>query len=480
MSFASSVSGVVLSPPTPTSPPTPSPLPPKHQPWWSDVALVFTWLTALVVVSLWVAGGGVQDLLGASGASGALTTLGRLSGLLASDLLLVQVLMMARIPWVERTYGQDRLARWHRVLGFTSFTLMLLHIAAIWLGYAASGPQGVWGTLVDLALNYPGMLLALAGSAALVAVTVTSVKAARRRLRYESWHLIHLYAYLGVGLALPHQLWTGAEFVSSPAASVFWWGLWASAAAAVLVCRVGLPVVLNLRHRLVVQEVRREGPGATTVVVSGRQLHRLPVRAGQYFTWRFLDGPGASRANPYSLSAAPDGRTLRITAAHAGDGSARLARLRPGVRVLVEGPYGRMHEGVRTRRKVLLLAGGIGVAPMRALLEGLAQAPGDVTLVYRASDQDDLLLFDELAEHARRRRARFVLVVGRRATGRESWLPAHAAHFADEDAIRQIVPDVADHDVFICGSPGWMTAAERAVRAAGVPRRHIHLERFSY
>ncbi len=48
-------------------------------------------------------------------------------------------------------------------------------------------------------------------------------KPARRRLRYEAWHLLHLYAYLGVGLALPHQLWTGADFTSSRAATLYWW-----------------------------------------------------------------------------------------------------------------------------------------------------------------------------------------------------------------------------------------------------------------
>ena len=71
-------------------------------------------------------------------------------------------------------------------------------------------PQTFW----NLTVTYPGMLLALGGTLALVMVVVTSIKAARRKLRYESWHLIHLYAYLGVGLALPHQLWTGTDFTS--------------------------------------------------------------------------------------------------------------------------------------------------------------------------------------------------------------------------------------------------------------------------
>ena len=70
-----------------------------------------------------------------------------------------------------------------------------------------------------------------------------------------------------------------------------------------------------------------------------------------------------------SVSAAPDGHSLQISVAAAGDGTRRLATMRPGTRVLVEGPYGRLHEGVRTRRGVLLLAAGIGIAPMKALLE---------------------------------------------------------------------------------------------------------------
>jgi predicted ferric reductase len=378
----------------------------------------------LVVVALWVAGGGVQGL---AGVGTALISVGRLAGLVASDLLLIQVLLMARIPMVEASYGQDELARRHRLVGFTSFNLMVVHVVAITFGYAAASPQGLWATIVAFTLNYPGMLLAIAGTAALVMVPITSIKAARKRLRYESWHLLHLYAYLGVGLALPHQLWTGKDFLTSPAASVFWWVMWAGAAGAVLVFRVGQPLWRTLRHRLVVTAVVAESASVTTVVMSGRALDRLPVRAGQFAQWRFLTGPGFTRAHPYSLSAAPDGRTLRITAAHTGDGSGALARLRPGTRVAFEGPYGRLHEGVRTRAKVLLMASGIGITPMRALLEELDQGPGDVTLIYRTHSAGDRLLVDELTALAKTRGARFFVVAGPRAPPKPP-PPAPASH----------------------------------------------------
>ncbi len=468
-------SGAAAGPPAPTGSPARRRV--RVPLWWRDLAGLLAWGSLLAVVALWVADGGVQGL---SGWAGWTTGLGRLSGLLASDLLLLQVLLMARVPFVERSYGQDELARRHRLVGFTSFTLLLSHLVTIVLGYAATERRTVLGEAWSMVLTYPGMLLATAGTLALVAVVVTSVRAARRRLRYESWHLLHLYAYLGAGLALPHQLWTGADFLTSPLATAYWWGAYAIALGAVLVFRVAQPLLRSLRHRLVVEDVVVEAPGVVSVHVSGRHLHRLPVAAGQFFSWRFLDGPGWTRAHPYSLSAAPTSDRLRITVKDLGDGSRALAGLRPGTRVLVEGPYGRLRPDVRTRRKVLLAAGGIGVTPLRALLEELDYAPGEATLLVRASTEQDIVLREELSQLALRRGARVLWLPGPRVPGRASWLPVAAAHLTDVEGLRWLVPDVAEHDVVLCGADAWMTSLRTAALACGVPSGHIHLERFSW
>ncbi len=445
--------------------------------WWRDVTAALAWAVVLFVVALWVSGGG----LGAFGSAGdGLTSLGRLAGLLASVLILLQVLLMARIPIVEQAWGQDELARVHRLVGFTSFTLMLAHIGLVIVGYSLGTGVGVVGTFLDEVLHSPGMLLALAGALALVMVVVTSVKRARRRLRYESWHLLHLYAYLGAGLALPHQLWSGADFRASTASTLFWWGLYGAALAAVIVFRVGLPLARSLRHRLVVSQVVAESPTVTSVVLTGRNLHRMPVRAGQFFQWRFLDGPGWSRANPYSLSAAPDGRSLRLTVEGVGGSSGRLAGLRPGTRVLVEGPYGRLHAGVGTRAKSVLIGAGIGITPLRALLEELPAGPDATVLIYRVGSRDDLVLSDELVRLAASRGARVTAVVGHRQLSWDSWLPVEASHVDDVEALRRIVPDIAERDVYVCGAPAWMDAVIAAARGAGVPQESIHHERFSY
>ena len=445
--------------------------------WWRDASAVFAWGVTLFVVALWVVGGGLAAF---GSLSESLTNLGRLSGLLASVLMLLQVLLMARIPLVEQAWGQDELARVHRLVGFTSFNLMLAHIVLITVGYSAGTDLGVIATFVDLVLHSPGMLLALAGTIALVMVVVTSVKKARAKLRYESWHLLHLYAYLGAGLALPHQLWTGADFNTNVVATVFWWGLYAFALVAVLVYRVGLPAYRSSRHRLVVAEVVDESPTVTSVVMTGRRLDRLPVRAGQFFQWRFLDGAGWTRGNPYSLSAAPDGRSLRITAEAVGASSARLATLRPGTKVLVEGPYGRLHAGVRTSEKAVLIGAGIGITPLRAILEELPASPDGVVVIYRVGSQADIVLGDELLDLARAKGGRVVAVVGHRNRERASWLPVDVGHLTDAEALTRIVPDIAERDVYVCGNPAWMDTVITAAHEAGVPDDAVHHERFTY
>lgn len=445
--------------------------------WWADAGGVAATASLLVVAALWVANGGVQQLL--AGGGDAWSAAGRLTGLVSSDLLLLQVLLMARVPLVERAFGQDRLARWHRWTGFTSFNLMVAHIVLITVGYAIASGANVFAEVWELTVEYPGMLLAAAGTVALVMVVVTSTRAARRRLRYESWHLLHLYAYLGVGLALPHQLWTGADFLSSPLSTAYWWTLYAVSAGAVLVYRVGLPVWRNARHRLTVSHVVPEGPGLTSVYLTGRHLHELPVRAGQFLQWRFLDGPGWTRAHPYSLSATPHTGVLRITVKDLGDGSSRVASLTPGTRALVEGPYGRLTGESYTGGPVVMMACGIGVTPLLALLGELPYRAGGATLLYRARSAAEIAFRDELDWLARQRGVRVVYLLGPRA-GAASWLPRHAAGIGDAEALRRMAPSIAAADVYVCGPDSWTEAARAAARAAGVPASRVHTEQFAW
>jgi ferredoxin-NADP reductase len=207
--------------------------------------------------------------------------------------------------------------------------------------------------------------------------------------------------------------------------------------------------------------------------VTGRDLGRLRVEAGQFFRWRFLTAGRWWQAHPFSLSAAPNGRFLRLTVKASGDHSRGLGRLRPGVRVLAEGPYGAFTATLRRRRGVLLLAGGVGVAPLRALMVALPAGPGEMDLIYRASTPGEVLFPHELARIAKARRVSVHYVVGSRVGG-------HPAGQLAADRLRSLVPDLARREVFVCGPPGMVDVARRELHRAGVPRRHIHAERFDF
>jgi predicted ferric reductase len=399
-------------------------------------------LNGVVVVALW-GPAGLRDI---HDTASLLTGLGRVTGLLGAYLALVQLLLLARIPGLDL----ERLARVHRWNGFACLALLAAHAVLITAGYTVGDRISLPDEVSRLISGYPGVITATAGLVALIAVTVTSIVIVRRRLRYETWYFVHLYAYLGVALAFSHQLATGSMFVGRPGARAYWYALYAMTLGCLVVFRLGLPLWRSTRHGLRVLRVVDEAPGVVSLEIGGRSLDRLKARTGQFFTWRFLTRRHWWEAHPFSLSAAPDGRRLRITVKGLGDYTTSLRDVPPGTRVIAEGPFGGFRP---TGRGVALIAGGIGITPVRALLEDL---PGDVVVVYRVAREEDVILRDELDALAH-----VHYVVGGAPLSPERLL--------------ELVPDLAERDVFVCGPP----AMTEAVRATGVPRRRVFVERFA-
>lgn len=401
-----------------------------------------------------------------------LTNAGRVTGLLAGYGVVVLVALMARLPPLERSIGADRLARWHSMGGRYTVGLVVAHGLLITWGYAVTAHTNVVAQTKTLLTSYPDVLAASVAGLLLIGVGLSSARAARRRLRYETWYYLHFYTYLAVALAFSHQFAAGAEFMTHLGARVVWGAMYAGVAAAILWYRFITPAAQALRHQLRVVCVEREAADVFSVIVEGRRIAELGAQSGQFFRWRFLNSDLWWTSTPYSLSAPPSANRMRITVKAVGDHSAALARVRPGTRAIAEGPYGAMTADVRSRRKVLLIAGGVGITPLRALFQTLRAEPGDLTLVYRASRESDLVFRDELEELGRRSSANVRYVVGRRAElGRD---PLSAA------ALRSNVPDLAAHDVYVCG-PGAMTQSLlRELHRAGVPRNQVHHESFEF
>jgi predicted ferric reductase len=255
--------------------------------------------------------------------------------------MLIMVLLMGRLPWLERPVGQDRLIRWHRQVSPWALGLIAAHVVLITVGYTQAANSGVLAEIKLLITSYRDILAAVAGFGLLVLAGVTSYRYVRRRMRYETWWVVHLYLYLGLALAFAHQIVTGVSFIGHPLVRALWIVVWAATAGTVIVFRVGQPIWRSLRHQLTVVEVRDEAPGVVSVVCQGRHLDQLAVSGGQFFLWRFLTRDLWWRAHPYSLSALPRPPHLRVTIKGLGDQSRAMAHLPPGTRVAIEGPYGR-------------------------------------------------------------------------------------------------------------------------------------------
>ncbi|MFG2285486.1 ferric reductase-like transmembrane domain-containing protein [Streptomyces sp. NPDC048595] len=396
-------------------------------------------------------------------------TFAHLTGLLAGYGVLAMLLLMARVPAVEHGVGADRLARWHALGGRYVLILCCAHAALALFGYAAHTGLDLLGATRAL-LGYPGLAAAAAGTVLLAGVGISSAREVRRRVRHETWRAVHLLTYVATALAFAHQL-SGPDLAGGPLAAWLWTLLHTTVGTLLVWYRLVVPVRAARRHGLRVVEVRGEGPGVVSVVMRGHGLEALRAEAGQFFRWRFLSRRLWRTALPFSLSAPVRDDTLRITVKACGDHTRRIRRLRPGVRVLATGPFGAMTAHRRTRSKVLLLAGGVGITPMRALFETLPGGPGDLTLLYRAGDAGQLVLRQELEAIAAARGATLHYLLGPSDGPYDPLAPR---------ALRGLVPDLPEHDVYLCGPPGMARAAVAALEKAGVPASRVHSEQFAF
>jgi predicted ferric reductase len=401
-----------------------------------------------------------------------ITDAGNILGLLSGYGFVVLVALMARMPPLERGIGTDRLARWHAMGGRYVITLVTGHVVLIVWGYAVTAQESVTSESVTLLTTYPDVLMATVAWALLLGVAAFSARAARRRLSYETWYYAHLYTYLAMALAFSHQFAVGPSFVSSLDARVVWSAMYIIVGGAIVWYRFVTPLRMAARHRFTVVGVEAEAPGIVSVYITGHDLHRLRAEPGQFFRWRFLTRQHAWQSHPYSLSAMPRRDMMRITVKARGDHSDSMAHLQPGTRVIAEGPYGAFTPSLSGRR-VLLIAGGVGITPIRAMFAALPPSmPGAITLVYRASHPRDVLFRRELDAIAADRGASLHYLIGSRE--RLGYDPL------DAQGLQDLVKGLHRYEAYVCGPPSMTEAAIATLRGAGVPRRRIHHESFDF
>ena len=409
-----------------------------------------------------------QSLSSYGAAGGWFTFAGRLTGLVGTYLMIIMVILITRLPWLENTVGQVRLAHWHRTVGGWPIALIALHVVFITLGYAEASHVGVVSQFWMFILHYPDVLAGTVAFVLLIVAGVSSIPAVRRRMKYQTWWAVHLYIYLALVLGFAHQIKTGVMFIGHPLATDFWVTLSAAALGVVLSIRIVRPVLWNLRHQLRVSSVREEAPGVYSIVVKGRDLSRFEVSGGQFLQWRFMARGLWFHSHPYPLSAMPRPPFLRVTIKQLGMQSLAATRLKPGTRVFVEGPYGIFTRHARRGGRVVLIGAGVGISPIRALLEDLPPAT-KVTVIMRASRVEDLVHRDEITQLMNERGGQLHEIVGTRKK----------VHF-DYQVLQKLVGNPSNTDVYVCGPPGFSEYVTSTLLRLGARPERIHHEAFAF
>jgi predicted ferric reductase len=421
-------------------------------------------LGTIVVVLMWWTGSS-GPLIATPGA--AVTSFGELTGMVGGFLVCIQVLLIARVPWLERAIGMDSLVAWHRTLGATVLFLIVTHVLAMIFGQQLIASQTPWAATWVVLTSYSDMLTALIGTLLFFAIGISSARIPRKRLSYEVWYWLHTTAYVAVFLTFLHQISAGVHFDSNPINRTLWIALYLATASAILAWRVILPLAAAWKHRLRVLGVVDEGSGITSVWLGGKRLDEMGAVAGQFFLFRFISFGHFLTAHPFSLSLAPNGNQMRISVGSLGDHTSQFRHLRRGTVVFAEGPFGVFTAARSARKKILLVAGGAGIGPIRALAEDFVKHGRDVVVVYRSTLTDELALEHELRALPLKLHT---LKGSRRSLGRDP---------LDARSLRSLVRDIGEREVYLCGPAGMADTVEHSLISLGLARRMIHREELS-
>jgi len=430
---------------------------------------ILLWGNWTVILFYWLQGSGAlltKDIYSIA------VALGRFAGLAAAMAVLTQFFFMGRMPFLERVFGLDKLSRIHHRNGNIAFFLILFHPLLLVVGYSSftgfSWQAQFWAMISSTwQMAFAGVAFAL-----FLFVVIASLTIVMKRLRYELWYFIHLAVYLAIFGSFWHQLF-GTDLVANKIFYGYWIALYAVVLGSHLVFRFVMPLVRFARHKFRVSRVVREGPRAVSIYISGEALQKFPIVPGQFMILRFLTKSRWWQAHPFSLSRPFDGKKLRITVRELGDFTGGLKDIPVGTRVMIDGPYGVFTDFFSTSSRILMIAGGIGITPIRSLMEEMLQKGKQVTLLYANRTVEDAVFTDELNALASHYHANIVHIIS------DDPLYAGEKGRVDAEKIARLVPDAASREIYLCGPPPMMDAIIHTLAGIGVPRNRIHFEKFS-
>ncbi|MHB8830523.1 MAG: ferredoxin reductase family protein [Patescibacteria group bacterium] len=441
----------------------------KAQMWKGWLLIAFAFINLIAVIIIWDTNSGASLLSGRLPST--LRSLSNLLAFLAAYLILLQLLMIARVKWIEAVFGLDKLARWHHANGFILPFLILAHPILLVISASLASKRDWWTSFLRIVNFVPGAWYAVIAAGLFISLVIMAVLIVFKKLKYEAWYLTHLIMYAAVLLVFSHQL--SGDDLGADWPRVYWYTIYIFVLINVLFFRFFLPVWKTLKHGFKVDKVVKEAGDVYSIYITGRHLDKYKVKAGQFFVFRFLDAKRWWQAHPFSLSCLPNGQYLRISVKSSGDYTSELDKVKPGTRIFIDGPHGVFKIDKASKNKFFLIGGGIGITPVRAIAEELAQKSKDTILFYASRTASATVFKDELDNLAKASKFKVQYIM----SDDQQW-PGEKG-FIDKEKIQRLVPDLLEREVYLCGPAPMMTAILKALHSLGMPKSQIHFEKFS-
>ncbi|MFA6427734.1 MAG: ferredoxin reductase family protein [Candidatus Magasanikbacteria bacterium] len=432
---------------------------------------LFIIFNLLIIFYFWFVGSG--DLILSGNTEQILLSLGRLSGLLAVFFVLLQLILIGRLSWVECVFGMDKLSRLHHWNGIIAFGFIITHPILLGLSYARFNEVSFFQQLVDFTFRWEEVGGAVLGTLLFAVIVISSMVAGLRKVKYEFWFWVHFTVYLAILLVFEHEIEVGGDFVGQPLFVAYWYALYAFAIGNLVLFRFVRPAYYFYTHRFYVDKVVRETASTVSIYIKGRKMDQFKIEAGQFMIFRFLDAKRWWQAHPFSLSCAPNDEYLRITVKNVGDFTSEISGVKVGTPVLVDGPHGIFTKKVARSNKLLFVAGGVGITPIRSLVEQMAQEKRELTLVYSNKYSSDIVFFSELELLAEQYHFELYHVL----SDDHAWQGLKGRIHID--MLKQLVNDVDERDVYVCGPPAMMESVINILQKMFVSKQRIHFEKFS-
>jgi predicted ferric reductase len=406
-------------------------------------------------------------------AGSAFIALGRLFGLLAVYAILLQVLFIGRVRWLESVFGLDKLSIVHSWNGYVVFGLMIIHPIFLTIGYSLLSHTGLVAQSLAFLSGYKFVLLSLIALILFIIMVVSSIIIVKKKLRYETWYYIHLIVYAAILLAFFHQIAVGGDFAQA-SFRAYWRILYLFVLINLLVYRFIRPVYNYVMHRFVVEEVMKETDSAVSIYIAGKSMKHFRVLPGQFIIVRFLSREFWPQAHPFSISGITRNH-IRITIKSLGDYTKEIATLKKDTHVLIDGPHGIFTTANARRKKFLFIAAGVGITPIKAMLEECKKNDWDAVLLYANRKKNDMIFYDEIVHLVRVSESIKAYAV--LSDPEPGWKGEHGR--VDEDKLRRLVTDIKQREVYLCGPAPMMESMVLLLRYLGVDDKSVHYEKFS-